>query len=335
MKKDASIKKDKALIKNPKLRNFQIRLLTGMTVIVALALGLLLRQLTVFIFDVFLLAILVVSVYEVMKATKAKERNLKYHFVYGYLFLAYLIFFIGQLITPRFDMLMHFLLQVALLAVFMLYTFFMYYVDTAFIKKCNLKKLKIGKESRRVVIGYLKIIAYPCALIYALFALNHFNDAAPKALNMGLFGLLLVFVISAATDTFAFAVGITLKGPKLCPKISPKKTWSGAIGGLFGGVIGALTLVLVISSNRAFGTYFLDMGIDKYWGMLLFGLIGLIGSVLTQAGDIFASYIKRKNGIKDFGKILPGHGGAMDRIDGNIFCAVFIFIVMSIICFIL
>ena len=68
---------------------------------------------------------------------------------------------------------------------------------------------------------------------------------------------------------------------------------------------------------------------------IIFILIGLLGSILTMAGDIFESGMKRRLGIKDFGKALPGHGGVMDRIDGQMFCAVFIFIALSIICFIL
>ena len=69
--------------------------------------------------------------------------------------------------------------------------------------------------------------------------------------------------------------------------------------------------------------------------MVWFGLIGLFGSAIVQVGDFLASYLKRKYDVKDFGKILPGHGGVMDRIDGIMFCSVFIFGVLSIICFIL
>jgi len=238
--------------------------------------------------------------------------------------------------SPRFGFWTHVISQIVLLVVFIVYTFFMYYVDTGFIKQCRLKKLKVGKECRRVTLEYLKIICYPSLCIYALFALNHFDRAATTYGSMGLFSLLLVFVISACTDTFAYIVGNLFKGPKLCPKLSPKKTWAGAIGGVFGAVIGTLTLVLIIGLiDRTFVDFMTEKEIYRNIGIFIFILIGLVGSIVAQAGDIFASYIKRKHGIKDFGKILPGHGGVMDRVDGHIFCAVFIFACMSIICFIL
>lgn len=318
------------------MKNIHKRILTGISMIAGLILALVFREfLTVYIFDAVLLVILFFSVFEVMRATKTKDRGIKYHYVFAYLAFAYLTFFAGTIIKTPFGLLLHFIAQIIILLVFITYTFFMYYVDTAFIKQCKLKKLSIGAECRRIICGYLKVIGYPASFIYALFALNHFGSAAPTEINISLIAILLVFVISATTDTFAYIVGITLKGPKLCPKISPKKTWSGAVGGLFGGVLGSLTLLLIISSSPAIGDFFLTKGIDWIWALVLFGLIGLFGSVTVQVGDIFASFIKRKYGVKDYGKILPGHGGVMDRVDGNIFCAVFIFLVMSIICFIL
>ena len=315
------------------------RVLTGTALILGLTLMLLSRELTVYLFDILLLVMLFFAVFEVMRATKAKEKGLKLHYAFCYLSAAYIAFFIGNIITPSFGYWVQIAVQLVVLAVFLIYTFFMYYVDQTFVKQCKLKKLKIGKECWRIILGYLKIIGYPSAFIFALFALNRFNTMSPPEINMGLFVLLLVFVIGAMTDTFAFLVGITLKGPKLCPKISPKKTWSGAVGGVFGGMIGALTLMLIYSipslTEGVFGAYFYDAGINAIWGVVLFGLIGLVGSVLVQLGDIFASYIKRKYELKDFGKILPGHGGVMDRIDGHMFCAVFIFVTMSIVCFII
>ena len=301
-----------------------------------LALALTLRQfLTKYIFDAVLFTGLVFAVLEIMRATKAKDKDIKYHYIFGYFAAAYAVFFIGSIITPAFSLLMQLLAQILVLFVFLIYTYLMYYVDTKFVKQCKLKKKSSGKACFRVLGGYLKIIGYPGAFIYALFALNHFNSAASYK-HIGLFALLLVFVIAMATDTFAYLVGITLKGPKLCPKISPKKTWSGAVGGVFGGIIGAYALLLIFSTGSSFDAFFQgEKGINVILMQVLIVLIGLIGSVVSQFGDIYASWIKRKHGIKDFGKILPGHGGVMDRIDGHIACALFILMTMSIICFIL
>jgi phosphatidate cytidylyltransferase len=121
----------------------------------------------------------------------------------------------------------------------------------------------------------------------------------------------MLFMTSFGSDVFAYLVGVTVKGPKLCPGLSPKKTVSGAVGGLLGGVIGAMIV---------FGLY--------WWGLLggmpeipfyHFPLIGVVASLFTQFGDLVASYIKRYCGIKDFSNAFPGHGGFMDRLDGLIF----------------
>jgi len=319
-----------------KMSNALKRVLTGLAIVAGLALALTLRQfLTVFIFDIVLLVMLFFAVFEVMRATKAKDKGIKYYFIFGYLGIAYVVFFIGNVVSPSFGFWVHVAAQVTVLFVFVIYTYLMYYVDKAFIKQCKLKKLNIGKECWRVMLGYLKIIGYPAAFIYALFALNHFNGVSTTYPYMGLFSLLLVFVIAAATDTFAYLVGITLKGPKICPKISPKKTWSGAVGGVFGAVIATLTLVLIFSTSAGFSAFFTERGMHAVWVQVVFVVVGLLGSVVAQAGDILASYIKRKHDIKDFGKILPGHGGVMDRIDGHIATGVFIFLTMCIICFIM
>ena len=94
---------------------------------------------------------------------------------------------------------------------------------------------------------------------------------------------------------------------------------SGAIGGTIGGVIGSILVCVIFRPYT-----------DAIFPILLFTLIGFVGSILTVFGDLFESYIKRRVGIKDMGKILPGHGGVSDRIDGLLFLAPFIFLVSLI-----
>jgi len=149
---------------------------------------------------------------------------------------------------------------------------------------------------------------YPSALLVPMSATNALGDFSTSA-------LLLIFIVSPFTDTFAFFVGSLLKGPKLCPKVSPKKTVSGAVGGLIGGIIGGLGVYFI------YGVW-LANPVPSVW---IFVAAGLIGALLTEFGDLVESIIKRKVGIKDMGKILPGHGGVMDRIDGILFAAPFIF----------
>lgn len=107
------------------------------------------------------------------------------------------------------------------------------------------------------------------------------------------------------TDILAFFVGRGLGGPLLWPRISPNKTWSGAIGGLAGGVAGGIAVAYASGSGR----------------LVSLGVLALALSVLAQAGDLFESAIKRRFGAKDSGRIIPGHGGLMDRLDGFLFAA--------------
>lgn len=149
------------------------------------------------------------------------------------------------------------------------------------------------------------VLLYPNAFLFCMLAVNAMEEHSLQA-------LLLIFVTSPLSDTLAYLVGSLIGGKKLCPKISPNKTVSGAVGGLFGGAIGALVLHFIFPSV---------FGVRAEW--LLFLVIGLAAAFFTEAGDLFESYIKRRAGIKDMGRLLPGHGGIMDRIDGILFCSAF------------
>ena len=141
--------------------------------------------------------------------------------------------------------------------------------------------------------------------------------------DISLFALVLTFVISPAADVFAYLVGMTFKGKKLCPEISPKKTISGAIGGLVGAAVAGIVLFAIFKNTF---NYHLSLS-----GYIYFGLVGLVGGLLTEIGDLVESYIKRSFGVKDSGNIFPGHGGMLDRFDGFIFASIFIYFVMALI----
>ena len=130
--------------------------------------------------------------------------------------------------------------------------------------------------------------------------------------------LFLMIAIPCVGDIFALYVGSTLRGPKLAPAVSPNKTISGAIGGLIGSLITALVIGLVANALAVHSRALLPS-----WGDYV--LLGLIGGVAGQLGDLFASLIKRHCGIKDFSNLFPGHGGMLDRLDSVIFMAVIIF----------
>jgi phosphatidate cytidylyltransferase len=121
----------------------------------------------------------------------------------------------------------------------------------------------------------------------------------------GLTAILFLFAVVWATDIFAYFVGRSLGGPKLAPSISPGKTQSGALGGTVGGVLAGLALA----------TY---AGLGN---LPLLALVALLLSVVSQVGDLFESWVKRRHGVKDSGNIIPGHGGVMDRVDGLVAAA--------------
>lgn len=115
----------------------------------------------------------------------------------------------------------------------------------------------------------------------------------------------LIFITAFGTDIFAYFTGMLIGKHKLCPDISPKKTIEGAVGG----VIGSLIL------SSLFGFIFCK----EY--LIYCIIIGIIGSIMSQVGDLSASIVKRKLKIKDYGKLIPGHGGILDRFDSVLFTA--------------
>ncbi len=132
--------------------------------------------------------------------------------------------------------------------------------------------------------------------------------------DYGRFAVILPFVCAWLTDTGAYFSGTFLGKHKLAPVISPKKTVEGSIGGIILSTIGAALYILIVSGGAA--------GCVE---MLKYATIGFAGSILSQAGDLIASCIKRDFGKKDYGSILPGHGGILDRFDSVLFIMPFIY----------
>ena len=133
--------------------------------------------------------------------------------------------------------------------------------------------------------------------------------------------LSLVLAVPILCDTMAYFVGSTLRGPKFCPAVSPNKTIAGAIGGLCGAVIAAALIALIAHWTC---TPEVEALLPRWWSYLL---MGVIGGVASQLGDLFASLVKRHCGIKDFSNLFPGHGGMLDRMDSILFMAVVVFCV--------
>jgi len=138
----------------------------------------------------------------------------------------------------------------------------------------------------------------------------------PETFNKGQFEtgigawLFLVFATTWLSDTGGYVFGKLIGGPKLYPSVSPKKTWAGLVGCLVGASGGSILCKV----------WFLPM---LTWMDCV--IIGCVSAVLGQIGDFSASLIKRAYGVKDFGNLLPGHGGMLDRIDALLFAGPFVF----------
>lgn len=131
--------------------------------------------------------------------------------------------------------------------------------------------------------------------------------------EIGLSVALYVCLIVWGTDIGAYFAGRLIGGPKLAPKLSPKKTWAGLIGGM------ALAAVCGYGVARFF--VWPDPVKPALWALVL--------AVVAQMGDLTESFLKRRAGVKDSGAVIPGHGGVLDRIDGLLFAALFLDLLVS------
>lgn len=160
--------------------------------------------------------------------------------------------------------------------------------------------------ANQIMTTYFCLIYAPIMLSFIFFT---------RQLTDGVYLVWMIFISSWVSDTCAYLIGVLFGKHKLVPRLSPKKTIEGSIGGILGSaVVGAL-----------FGFFLLDKAVGGYmFGTSLF-FIGGVGSAISQVGDLAASAIKRNHDIKDYGHLIPGHGGIMDRFDSVIFTAPMIY----------
>ena len=193
--------------------------------------------------------------------------------------------------------------------------FFIFFLSISFFVT-SYEWLKMSKNFSKKIFG----------IIFLLFS---FYLAYLLRTEQGYKIFLLVILISILTDIGGFIFGNVFKGPKLT-KISPRKTYSGVIGSFILSVVGSLIFIeyfiglksYIYMSHLSFEPYGINLNL-----FILFFI--LISSLVSQLGDLMISYFKRIAKIKDTGKILPGHGGLLDRIDGIIFTVPFIYLILE------
>lgn len=136
-----------------------------------------------------------------------------------------------------------------------------------------------------------------------------------RELGYGIYLVWMILISSWMCDTCAYAVGMLFGKHKLTPRLSPKKSIEGAIGGVAGSAL----------AGGLYGHFLVEKVVAGQEVTWIFVLLSAAGAVISQVGDLAASAIKRNHGIKDYGHLIPGHGGIMDRFDSVIFTAPIIY----------
>lgn len=312
------------------------RTLTGAMIIATLILVLLARQVSTYIFDVFILLLAFEGAYEMSKIlAKMNCYNSKY-LIMSYPLFAYAVFVLLINISAKWYMII--LFELLLIILFVCFSLLLgIFRRKNITNEIATRNLKIKNEmfvlykSIHTLLGLI----YPTLLLLFFVAINNiqnmgylFDIPVEYLAEISLFAIVLTFAIPIFTDTFAYLTGITFKGPKLCPSISPNKTISGAIGGIVWGIVGSLIVYFIFNAIPQYFEAFSEIGFD-YWHFLI---LGFIISIACEFGDLFESWLKRSANVKDSGDILPGHGGILDRMDSHMVCApiVFIFLVIML-----
>ena len=163
-----------------------------------------------------------------------------------------------------------------------------------------------------------QIMAAMFGVIYVAVMLSYIYKT--RNLEGGAWLVGLIFISSWGSDTCAYCVGMLIGKHKMAPVLSPKKSVEGGVGGVVGAaLLGALYAVVIAKWNPASGHT-----------ALMYALICAVGALISMVGDLAASAIKRNKEIKDYGRLIPGHGGILDRFDSVIFTAPFIYFLANV-----
>lgn len=310
------------------------RSLSALAFVIVLALAFVLKVfVSPYFFDAFITAIVVIMTYEFsrMMSKMGRYNNQELSIISSGL----LCLSIAMSITFGLGF-YSLLIGVAVIVLFVLISFLKDIISKKSTDmEIRIRALGISRTSYafKKALNTVFVLVYPALLMSMMIFLNHFEhftSASKSFENISLFVLLFTFLIPIFTDTFAMLVGSVFGGKKLCPKISPNKTISGAVGGALACVVLCLSVFLLLNQIESYALILnnVNLGISNIWKLLI---VSLLGSAICQFGDILESFFKRKSNVKDSGKILPGHGGLLDRFDSYIFLVPYILIAFIII----
>ena len=212
------------------------------------------------------------------------------------------------------------------------------YVETVVIYLISFTRDKDSVDRYIMISLILFILALLAIYVFAFpkYEIHHIAKAAfivcyaPMLLSFGyrvmaytshpILHVIFIFLVPCISDISAYFVGSTLGKHKLAPVLSPKKSIEGAVGAVIVTSIASSIYAAALSAAGLIGNKL----------TLLFAIIGALGSVISQIGDLAASAIKRNYSVKDYGRLIPGHGGIMDRIDSWLVVMPIIYIMLEI-----
>lgn len=319
--------------------NFVPRIIWGAVILVVIVAFFALRILSAYIFDVLIAGLMVVCALEVENALHKMNRPTNTVAVCLYPMLC---FASAILVSNAGYNVVHCLLAMILLLIAL--GVFVFALPLIFTKMGKRAREKDEFSGSLVYYAFMRMVntlfvcLWPTFLFSFAFLINHYDQmslsnivgafATPEmGVDFGLFGLIFLFATTMFADTCAMLSGRFIGGPKISlAKLGPGKSWTGLVGGIVGACIAGMIVYFIFNAFYGYNVLFSSTGLSV--GTFILG--GLFCGIFNMSGDIFSSFFKRKAVIKDFSQLIPGHGGIMDRCNGLVFNAVFVFIFLII-----
>ena len=185
-----------------------------------------------------------------------------------------------------------------------IFTFLLYLVAACVVGKELIMRKNAEKDDskKQHILEFGDVAAVFISVTYVTVSFT--SMALTRYMKNGVYIFALVFVAAWMCDIFAYFTGRFFGKHKLAPHLSPKKTVEGSIGGIIFAILGCMLYGFAVSKASGLSANY-----------LVLALLGLVLSIISQIGDLWASLIKREHGVKDYSRMLPGHGGVMDRFD--------------------